>query len=184
MNKNWVLTQDAFNALLSWLDPNREVAGQKYEDIRRRLITIFSCRGCAEPEDLADETINRVTSRLPAIEADFVGERTRYFYGVATKVHLEYRRRKPAPIVAPTATSDDMIEREFECLEGCMKKLTSDNRRLVLEYYQDERQAKIDHRRRLADQLGIAINALRIRAYRIRATLQECVTNCVDEANA
>ena len=67
MNKNWLLTKEAFDALLGWLDPNREVAGQKYEVIRRRLITIFSCRGCAEAEDLADETINRVASKLSAI---------------------------------------------------------------------------------------------------------------------
>ena len=41
MKKNWVLTEDAFEALLEWLHPNREEAGQKYEDIRLRLIKIF-----------------------------------------------------------------------------------------------------------------------------------------------
>jgi DNA-directed RNA polymerase specialized sigma24 family protein len=184
MNKNWVLTQDAFDTLLSWLDPNREVAGQKYEAIRQRLVKIFSCRGCAEPEDLADETINRVTSKLPAIEADFVGDPSRYFYGVANKVHLEYRRPKPAPEIEPPPPYDENIEREFECLESCMKKLTTEKRQLVIEYYQDERQAKIDHRKALAAKLGIAINALRIRAFRIRASLQECVTNCMQAAVA
>ena len=97
MNKEWVLTQESFDALLAWLDPNRELAGRKYEDIRTRLIKIFSCRGCYEPEDLADETINRVTKKLKDIESSFVGERARYFYGVANKVHMEYLRRKPAP---------------------------------------------------------------------------------------
>ena len=58
MNKDWILTQESFDALLNWLDPRREEAGQKYEDIRLRLIKIFTCRGCLEPEDLADETIN------------------------------------------------------------------------------------------------------------------------------
>ena len=95
MNKEWVLTQESFDALLAWLDPNRELAGRKYEDIRTRLVKIFSCRGCYEPEDLADETINRVTSKLKDIESSFIGERARYFYGVANKVHLEYLRRKP-----------------------------------------------------------------------------------------
>jgi DNA-directed RNA polymerase specialized sigma24 family protein len=184
MKKNWVLTQEAFDALLGWLDPNRERAGQKYEDIRRRLVKIFSCRGCGEPEDLADETINRVTSKLPAVEPGFVGDPGRYFYGVANKVHLEYRRRKPAPDTPPPPGYDESIEREFECLERCMQKLTAENRTLVIEYYRNERQAKIDHRKRLAEQLGIAINALRIRAFRIRAALQECVTNCVHAAAA
>src|SRR4051812_48482909 len=111
MNKNWALTQDAFDALLGWLDPNRDIAGQKYEDIRRRLVKIFSCRGCAEPEDLADETINRVTTRLATIESGFVGDPGRYFYGVANKVHLEYRRRKPAPEMPPPPSYDENIER-------------------------------------------------------------------------
>lgn len=76
------------------------------------------------------------------------------------------------------------IEREYECLERCMQKLTPDNRQLVLQYYQEEKRAKIDHRRQLAEQLGIALNALRIRAHRIRASLQECVQTCLREAAA
>jgi DNA-directed RNA polymerase specialized sigma24 family protein len=184
MNKEWVLTQDSFDALLAWLDPNRELAGRKYEDIRRRLVKIFSCRGCYEPEDLADETINRVTNKLKDIESSFTGERARYFYGVANKVHLEYLRRKPAPSLPPPNHNPDEIEREYDCLEQCMRRLTANNRELVLQYYQEEKQAKIDHRKRLAEQLGIALNALRIRAHRIRASLQECVQNCVHEATA
>lgn len=184
MNKDWVLTQESFDALLAWLDPAREEAGQKYEYIRLRLIKIFVCRGCREPEDLADETINRVSKKLREIESNYSGEPARYFYGVANKVHMEYLRRKPVsiPPVRPEATED--IEKEYECFERCIQKLTSDNRILVLQYYQEEKRAKIDHRRQLAARLGIALNALRIRAFRIRASLQECVTNCVREATA
>ena len=179
MNKNWVLNQESFDALLDWLDPQREQAGQKYEDIRRRLIKIFTSRGCFEPEDLADETINRVTSKLKQIEDDFIGDRVRYFYGVANKVHLEYLRRKPvqpSPVLPPAS---DEVEQEFECLERCMDQLTPENRELVLQYYQEEKKAKIDHRKMLAEKLGIAVNALRIRAYRIRASLLECVQACL-----
>jgi len=184
MNKNWILTQDAFDSLLVWLHPNREHAGQKYEDIRMRLIKIFTCRGCSEAEDLADETINRVASKLDQIAEGFVGDPARYFYGVANKIHLEYLRRKPAPeLPVPSAEVND-FEEEFNCLERCMSQLTAENRTLVLEYYQDEKQAKINHRKRLAEHLGIALNALRIRAYRIRASLEKCVTNCVHEATA
>jgi hypothetical protein len=47
MKKDWVLTQDAFDKLLNWLDSDRERAGQKYETIRLRLIKIFTCRRCS-----------------------------------------------------------------------------------------------------------------------------------------
>ncbi len=104
MKKEWFLTQEAFDALLAWLDPDREAAALKYETVRLRLIKIFACRGCSEAEDLADETINRVTSKLPEIQASYTGEPARYFYGVANKIHLEYTRRKPVPPL-PVATN-------------------------------------------------------------------------------
>lgn len=182
MNKNWILTQEAFDALLDWLSPARDEAGQKYEDIRRRLIKIFACRGCGEPEDMADETINRVSMKLKAVENYYSGDPSRYFYGVANKVHLEYLRRKRVTMAAAPPEPSSDIEKEYECLDQCMQQLTPNNRELVLQYYQQEKRAKIDHRRNLAEQMGIALNALRIRAHRIRASLQECVQSCVGEA--
>jgi DNA-directed RNA polymerase specialized sigma24 family protein len=183
MNKDWVLTQESFEALLDWLDPNRETAGQRYEEIRTRLIKIFASRGCYEPEDLADETINRVTRKLKEIEPTFIGERVRYFYGVANKVHLEYLRRKPGPSL-PAATDTSEEERRYRCLEHCMDKLTPENRELVLQYYQEEKRAKIEHRKHMADSKGIAVNALRIRAHRIRASLQDCVARCLRKSGS
>jgi DNA-directed RNA polymerase specialized sigma24 family protein len=182
MKKDWILTQESFDALLAWLDPSREEAGRIYEEIRLRLIKIFTCRGCSEPEDLADETINRVSKKLKEIESTYSGARAPYFFGVANKVHLEYLRRRPVPAPPADAVKSEDMEKEYTCLEKCMENLTSDNRELVLQYYQGEKSAKIVHRKQLADQLGIALNALRIRAHRIRTTLQECVEGCLQEA--
>lgn len=182
MKKDWILTQESFDALLVWLNPAREEAGRKYEEIRLRLIKIFTCRGCAEPEDLADETINRVSKKLKEIESTYSGDRAPYFWGVANKVHLEYLRRRPIPTPPAHAAESEDNEKEFTCLEECLEKLTSSNRELVVQYYQEEKTAKIVHRKQLADQLGMALNALRIRAHRIRARLQECVEGCLREA--
>ena len=180
MNKNWVLSQESFDALLAWLDSDRERAGIKYEQIRLRLIKIFAGRGCAEAEDLADEIINRVTNRLNEIGNEFTGNRERYFYGVAYKVLMEYqRRRQPQPPPA-AAVDSDRVEQEYLCLEQCIAQLSDENRELLLQYYQGEGRTKIEQRRRLAEKLGIAPNALRIRAFRIRAALQECVEKCLE----
>ena len=180
MKKNWVLTPESFDALLAWLDSDRNKAGQKYEEIRRRLIKLFTCRGCPEAEDLADETINRVIKRLPEIEEQFTGEQIRYFYGVANKVHLESLRRKP-PVPPPVSPPDEELSAEIECLEKCISELRNEHRVLVIEYYQEDKRAKIDHRKKLAEKLGIAANALRIRAYRIRASLEICLRECLSE---
>lgn len=182
MNKNWVLSQESFDALLGWLDSDRERAGIKYEEIRKRLIKIFTGRGCVDAEDLADETINRVSSKLNEIEKDFKGDRSRYFYGVANKVLMEsLRRRTPQPPLTEPEDSD-RIELEFRCLEHCIEQLSVENRKLLLEYYQAEGRAKIEQRKILAEKLGIAPNALRIRAHRIRAGLQKCVEKCVERS--
>ena len=181
MKKNWVLSQESFDALLKWLSPNRDQAGQIYEEIRQRLIRIFTARACTEAEDLADETMNRVASKLAEIGDTYSGDPALYFYAVANNVHLEFLRRKPLgqlPVVI-----DDSAGREdrFHCLEECLSALSTDNRDLVIQYYQDERQAKIDHRKLLARRLKIAPNALRIRACRIRASLLKCVEKCLGE---
>src|SRR5437660_1897600 len=184
MKKEWVLTQEAFDRLLDWLDADRDRAGKKYETVRLRLIKIFTCRGCTEAEDLADETINRVTAKVEEVAENYSGDPALYFYGVAQKVHLEYLRKRHPPLVPVPVMPSEASEEEYECLEQCVERLPTGNRRLVLEYYQEEKQAKIDHRRELAEQLGIAVNALRIRAHRIRLTLQQCVQNCLEQQPA
>jgi DNA-directed RNA polymerase specialized sigma24 family protein len=178
MKRAQAITQESFNALLAWLDEDREVAGQKYETIRKRLIRIFINRGCSDAEDLADLTITRVVARLPEVGDSYVGEKIRYFCGVARKVYLESKRRKEIATDSfppPRTARPDTVR---ECLRECLDRLSSDQRELVLEYYLYEKQAKIDHRKRLAEELGITANALRLRAHQIRIALEECVRQC------
>jgi RNA polymerase sigma factor (sigma-70 family) len=186
--KEWVLTQEAFDGFLGWLDTDREQAGRKYEEIRQKLIKIFICRGCTVADDLADETINRVARKVPEFRDTYVGDPVHYFYGVAHNIHLEYLRKKReaelALVPPPPPSRCDDTELEYECLEECMAKLPPEHRKLVLEYYQEEKRAKIEHRKRLAEQLGIDLNALRIRAYRIRAGLHDCIRECLRHSEA
>src|SRR5205085_8193449 len=184
MNQENGVTQAAFDYLLAWLDADRERAGEKYENIRRRLIKIFTCRGRPDADELADETINRVTLKATEVSKEYVGDPALYFYGVAQKVFLESVRRPHAAIAPPPAPDRSDDEREYECLERCMEQVSPGNRELVLEYYREDKRAKIEHRKEMALKLGIALNALRIRAYRIRSGLQQCVRDCVGQAQA
>jgi len=179
MGKRWELDQGAFDKLLAWLNPDPEQAGRKYEEIRSRLIKIFTSRGCTVPEDLADETFNRVAKKVPEIAGTYVGDRTLYFYRVAHNIHLEYVRKKADPIPPPAAEHPAELELQYECLEQCIQQLPPRSRELILQYYCEEKQAKIDSRKSLAQRLGIALNALRIQAHRIRTSLEECVMDCL-----
>jgi DNA-directed RNA polymerase specialized sigma24 family protein len=182
MKKNWELSQEAFDALLIWLDSDREQAALKYERIRGGLIKIFTGRACLEPEHLADETINRVARKLKEIEKDFSGDRARYFFGVANKVHLEHLRRKLPQAMPPSSTDPNRIELEYNCLELCIERLTKENRDLLLRYHGADGRGETELRRALADELEIAPNALRIRVHRIRQRLKECVEKCIERA--
>lgn len=181
MQNGWDISQDAFDKFLAWLDSDRERAGAKYEDIRRRLIKIFTVRGCQVGEDLADETINRVIKKTPEIADTYIGDPTSYFYGVARRVHLEHVRKPAPPLPQPKADSPEDKERQDRCLDLCMIVLSSENRSLVLEYYNQDRPVTILHRKTLAEQLGISGTALRLRVHRIRAALQTCVETCLQQ---
>ena len=193
LKKDWVLTQEAFNFLLSCLDRDSVRAAQKYENIRRGLITFFECRGSSFPEDHADETIDRVARRLAEGKEIYVENPASYFYGVARNVLKEHRESGKSVsasldnFAASRTLSDDpeqaavqhaehhQADQRFEYLELCLGELAPADRQLIHEYYQGTTSIKIRNRKRLSQKLGIAINALRIRALRVREKLEECV---------
>lgn len=183
------VTQESFDVLLRWLDDNRETAGRKYEKIRRSLIWVFMGRGCFEAEELADETINRVTRKMPQLADVYVGEPIMYFFGVAEKIYLEWlKEQKKVKKIHLKASNNqeeiveqDQTELEYDCLENCLATLHADQRRLVIEYYREEKNAKIEIRRELAENLGISGNALQGKVFRLRARLRECVRKCIAE---
>ena len=72
-------------------------------------------------------------------------------------------------------------ERRLDCLDRCVETLLPEQQSLIVDYYRDERRAKIDGRRALAQRLGITMNALSVRACRIRDTLEACVQDCCRE---
>lgn len=174
-----VLNQEDFDRLLIWLDPDPELAGVTYEKIRWRLVTILASRGCDCPEELADETIDRVARRVVDIQATYVGDKAIYFLGVMNNVHHEYLKRPALP--RPPAPEDDVEtkERTHLCLEKCLDKLSPNSRRLIERYYSENKRAKIDLRRRIAAELGIGLSTLRLRALRIREKLQRCIEQCL-----
>ncbi len=178
--KGWVLTQEAFDALLGWLDPDRERGAKRYEEIRRRLIRFFTGRKCSVPEDLTDETMNRVARKVQEGLA-YTGDTAPYFYAVAHNVYLEHVKPKPHVPPPPPPRDAEEVEREHACLELCLERLQPRSRELIREFYQEEKRAKIEHRKSLAERLGMTPNALRIQAHRIRQVLLECVRQCLGQ---
>jgi DNA-directed RNA polymerase specialized sigma24 family protein len=191
LKPKWVLTPEAFDRLLSWLDSNREQAGERYEEIRSGLTRRFRQLGCVESEELANETIDRVARKLPDIIATYEGDPTPYFFSVAYYVHMEYLRRPavvqfdpagPSPAdlrTLPQVFNDD--ESIDACLSRCLEKLAQQSREMILTYYKGERQVKIRLRKELADRMGIKVTNLRLRAQKIRGELKKCMLECLGQ---
>ena len=183
--KAWVLSQEAFDKLLLALDHDREQAGHKYEMLRQKLVKFFEWRGGHAPEDHADEVFNRVARKIERGEA--LRDLSTYSVGVARMMLLEMSHdakeggavREREALGLPGSGSHDPDAPRLRCLEACLEKLPAQNRDLILEYYQREERGRIESRQKLADRLGIPLNALRIRAHRIRTGLEECVTDCL-----
>jgi DNA-directed RNA polymerase specialized sigma24 family protein len=196
------LSQEAFDRLLLCLDSDRSRAGEKYEALRRKLVSFFRWRGCAEPEDHADRAIDRVAKRLQEGAELHVADPYAYFHGVALNVLREHwrepgreggpiveLRRSQTPATDPDAEDDSEAERQarerrLACLNTCLDELPPRLRGWVVEYHRGEGRKKIDGRRRLAETLDITVSALRIRVYRIRRVLETCVETCVKRAEA
>ena len=182
--KTHVLDQNQFDQLLAWLDEDREAAGRRYEQIRWRLITIFAARGCSTPEELADETIDRVARRISDIADDYVGDKARYFFGVANNVHHEYLKQPAiAEIDSPPVEEEQDKERVHGCLERCLSRLDAADRAMVLRYFSQDKRAKVELHNDMADEMGITINTLRLRVLRLKQKLQPCVERCLERAD-
>lgn len=184
------LSPEGFERLLARLDSDRERAGARYEILRRKLVRFFEWRGVPDPDELADETIDRVARRLAGGEEIASEDPGAYFHGVARNVlreHWDRTQRRPGDVSIegdlPDVSRDDEggadDEPRLGCFERCLAALSPETRQLVLRYYTDEKRAKIDGRQQMAQALGIGLNALRIRMFRVRATLVECVRGCL-----
>lgn len=182
----WVLTGDALRRLLACLDEDAEVAGEKYEVIRRKLVKYFDWRGSHFPEECADETINRIIRKLESGES--IRDIPTYSVGIARMVFLETLKKADhaqvslddmVAVAAPSLQNEENAQES--CFERCLSKLPIESQRLILEYYQNERRRKINNRQAMADSLGLPLNALRSRVQRIRDKLEQCVNKCVGE---
>lgn len=197
VKKDRELTEAAFTQLLATLGPTREAAAEKYEELRLALMTFFEFRGSATAAEDTDETFNRVARRLNEGQEIFAENPASYFYAVARNIWRE-RLAQPNPTtslenqdwhlsdksLSPQELWEEseqrgLRERQLECLEQALQQLPSAERALIETYYRGTGRAKIEARQQLAQDLGIAQNALRLRAWRLRDKLEKLVNRCV-----
>lgn len=186
----WTLTASAFEDLLAAFDADRPKAAEKYERIRHQLTKLFEWRGCLNADELTDRTFDRVARRLSEGATITTSDAYLFCHGVALNVLREHWR-SPARVAGPVLIDDRVAapdasraaesaaariehERLLERLESCLDALPPESRRLVAAYHLREN-GRIAARKAIAAELGVPLNALRIRVFRLRQALERCV---------
>ncbi len=179
--QRWSLAGEAFEALLDRLSPDREQAALQFEEHRRYLITLLTYAGAADPEHLADTTLDRAAKRLSDREA--IDNIRAWLRGAARMVLLESQTeiRREANAAARAAAGASMAELragaevDHLLLEECLDRLTAENRSLIERYYRPQEKSLLEARRQLSIEFGITSENLRTRALRLRKALEECL---------
>src|ERR1044072_6257660 len=159
MVRDPVTNPDGFDEILAWLNPDRDLAAGMYVQLRNDVARIFLWNRCADPDELTDEVFDRVARKVHNLRQTYEGDPRLFFYGVARNLVKETAKK-----VKTYASFDDAgaklsaraqveVDEEEEsayareqCLQLCLNKLNSEQRRLILEYYAMDSQGKIPQR--------------------------------------
>jgi len=162
------------------------VSDDFYQRLRRDLIQFLRRERAVDPEGLADETVARIIKIAEG--GTTIDNLEAYVRGVARHVLDEDARKRGRlrtlnDSVADADTGQAAVEIagiRVACLKWCKKKLFSpDEIRMLDAYYRGRGWRRIARRRKMAAELGISPNALRIRMFRMRRELQDCVEQCL-----
>lgn len=148
--------------------------------LQAKLIWFFVWKHSADPEGLADETIDRLVAIVYA--GEIIEQAWGYALGTARNVYREYIR-KQVKLTQIDEDSEPAIERRqsttdpdpfVECAGLCLQKLPDDKRLLIEQYYSEE-----GDREELAGQEGVSLAGLRTKIHRLKAELRECYHECM-----
>ena len=178
------ITAERFSSFLAWLNPDVNRAAEEYERVRNTLYMFFANRRCCYADELADETINRVILKS---SEESIENPLAYFYGVARNVYREFLRKQRVQVdledVSLPDTPPEQPTFSRECLDKCLAELPAENQELVLNYFSEDKSAKIKLRQQISSKLKTTQTALRMRVSRIMQKLKNCVRDCMSETS-
>lgn len=171
----------SYSLLLEALSSDEESAAIAFSKLRDSLVRFFQLKGDSDPAHAADETLDRVSAKLG--DAVMIHDLTKYSFGVARLVFLENLRKSQKAEIAlkdyrPQNTMPDANDEtdSFEHMRECFDQLPSTNRDLMRIYFADLPRAELDEeRRRLATTMNASQNNLRLKIFRLRRRLEDCV---------
>ena len=193
----------SFDNLLLWLNQDRNLAAQEYEEMRLKLVKYFEVHQCYHPGECFDKTMDIISNKLDEgniihdSKGDIIQNKGYYVFGVAKNVLKKYQKEQtkaPKPIadddqLTSDETDSDLsheneAEHEKHCRELCLNrlKLFRDDWDLICEYVSNEAGVLTRLRRRkMAQMLNLSQNALMIKIHRIRDKFWQEYQICLNE---
>ena len=169
-----------FDRLLTFLCPeDPDEAGRRYLRLHQKLAGYFQFRGVADPIAAADEALDRAGRRIA--EGAAVPDIDKFCLGIARFIIKEgwrFNNRESAAFLQFLEQHDQATDKmdRFSLMKTCFEQLPQYERNLLNSYCAAPRgQARAQHRRELAERLGLTVSALRIRVTRLRQGLEDCL---------
>jgi DNA-directed RNA polymerase specialized sigma24 family protein len=168
--------QTAFDKLFQLLEPKAQSIEEGFQQCRFKLLKFFAWRRCEDPENLADETVNRLLKNVAAGQEILADKPYSYVYAIASHVFMEYlRAKKKSGVIIDIDDMQEMAVPEVvdDCQKQCLEQLSNEKRELLARYYLDD-----DQRDDIAEEQGLSLNALRLQVHRIKHGLRRCCEDC------
>lgn len=180
------MTPHELEHLLRCLHADRNQAGAAYNRLRALLIQHCAWKNHHAPEDGADAALDRVAAKLAAGTLIPAEKLESYCKEVARYICLEdYRRRlreehaARAQTLLPGQADEAELEHEARQRKQCLEQLEAEAQRILRAYcLPPAKGAFADleaERARLAAELGITLQNLRLRVHRWRLRLEKCL---------
>ena len=176
---------EAYEALLDLFALSEpKMAAERFIWLRTKILRFFSWRGKSWADELTDEVLSRLARKVAEGAVTEAGDLPGYALGIARRVlseSLRWQSRRSRDLAALAYLGEspwpepESLEQALNHVEECLATLGAEEHDLLLSYYEGAGSERIQVRRRLAKRLGIPMNALRLRAFRIRRQLQKCL---------
>ena len=176
------LNAGSYSLLLQALSSREDVAATEFTKLRDTLVRFFLIKGEIEPDEAADETLDRLAAKLggPAV----IENLTKYSFGIARLVFLENLRKTSKADQAVKAYALETADRVqpddetdgFSRMRDCFGQLSVPDKDLLRAYFADVPRNRLDEERlQLAASMGASLNNLRLKIFRLRRRLEDCV---------
>jgi DNA-directed RNA polymerase specialized sigma24 family protein len=171
------MTEESLKILLANLSSNPNEAAAAYTNLRNSLVRFFQLKGDFDADEAADSTLDRVALKLS--QSTEVTNVTSYGFGVARLIFLERLRISEKNKKAHDGFYNDQKRDEadnYSVFRECFEKLQQKEKEILEDYFADMPSSDLMiYREKLSAKYDISLNNLRIKVFRLRRRLDDCL---------